>query len=59
METTFQEIVRKCLGFIEANTKAVFQSPGFLQVSREQLTAIISSNKVREASRAVKLLFNI
>ena len=46
MESTFQEIVQKCLGFIEANTKAVFQSPGFLQLSKEQLTAIISSNKV-------------
>ena len=56
MESTFQEIVRKCLGFIEANTKAVFQSPGFMQVSREQLTAIISSNKVGAGSRPWRIM---
>lgn len=45
-EATLQEIVQKCLKFIEANAAAVFQLDGFMQLSKELLIAVISSSKV-------------
>ena len=41
-------IVQKCLSFIEANTRAVFQSDHFIRLPKELLITIISSSKVQE-----------
>ena len=41
-----KQIMERCFGFIEANTRDVFQSDHFLRLPKELLVAIISSNKV-------------
>lgn len=41
-----KQIMERCFGFIEANTRDVFQSDHFLRLPKELLIAIISSNKV-------------
>ena len=41
-----EEVQRGCFEFIESNTRAVFKSKGFLQLSKENVLAIIQSSKV-------------
>ena len=41
-----QEISKTCLAYIETNSRAVFQSKEFLQLTKELLIIVISSNKV-------------
>ena len=44
--SSLQEIVEKCFVFIESNSKLVLQSDGFLDLSKESLITVISSDKV-------------
>ena len=46
-DALLQEIVGKCLAFIETNAWGVLQSEGFLRLPKESVVAIISSSKVR------------
>ena len=41
-----REVEEYCVGYIEANTCAVFKSKGFLQLPKETLLSIIQSSKV-------------
>ena len=40
------EVEQCCADYIEANTRAVFKSKGFLQLPKETLLSIIQSSKV-------------
>ena len=41
-----REVEQCCVEYIEANTRAVFKSKGFLQLPKETLLSIIQSSKV-------------
>ena len=45
-DRTLQEIVQKCLKFVEGNTRAVFQSKGFLHLSKGVVITLVSRNEV-------------
>lgn len=44
--SSLQEIVEKCFAFIESNSKLVLQSDGFVDLSKESLIIVISSDKL-------------
>ena len=56
VSSTLEEIMEKCFGFIEANTKDVFQSDHFLELPKELLVAIVSSSKVTGCKYAIEYL---
>lgn len=48
-----------CMNYIEANTRAVFKTKGFLLLPKETLLSIIQSSKVRQMYVQTILLHNV